>query len=225
MELDTFNHKKTLLGHWLGSNDFDTNDVATAVEDFLLAGVHTSSYTMGFLLYHVANHPQVQDKLRRECALVLEESGGHITKKTLTSAKYASAVLKESLRLNPISIGAGRILAKEAVFGGYRVPKGTVMVSQNQVACRLKEFFENPDLFDPERWMPDSVVPEVHNFLVLPFGYGPRGCIGKSIAETSMIMFIIRSFSQFTISWDGGALDCKTLLINKLDSPLLFKIE
>ena len=223
--MDNFADKKTLLEHWLGSKDLDTKDVATAVEDFLLAGVHTSSYTMGFLLYHVANQPYVQDKLQRECALVLQESGDQITKKTLTSAKYASAVLKESLRLNPISIGAGRILAKEADFGGYRVPKGTVLVSQNQVACRLEEFFDNPDLFDPERWMPDSVVPDVHNFLVLPFGYGPRGCIGKSIAETSMIMFIIRFFSQFSISWHGGALDCKTLLINKPDSPLLFIIE
>ena len=173
----------------------------------------------------MATNPQVQDKLCRECVQVLEESDDHFTKKTLTSAKYVSAVLKESLRLNPISIGAGRILAEETVFGGYRVPAGTVMVSQNQVSCRLEQFFENPQTFNPDRWMPGSLATEIDNFLVLPFGYGPRGCIGKSIAETSMLMFIIRFFSQFTIAWEGAALDCKTLLINKPDSPLLFKIE
>ena len=189
LELENSDDKKTLLEHWLASKDLDTNDVATGVEDFLLAGVHTSTYTIGFLLYHVATNPQVQDKLCRECVQVLEESDAHFTKKTLTSAKYVSAVLKESLRLNPISIGAGRILSEETVFGGYRVPAGTVMVSQNQVSCRLEQFFENPHTFNPDRWMPGSLATEIDNFLVLPFGYGPRGCIGKSIAETSMLMF------------------------------------
>ena len=119
--MDYLDDKKTLIAHWLGSKNLDSNDVATAVVVFLLAGVHTSFFTMGFLVWHVANHPHVQDKLGQECAKVLQESGDQITKKT--SAKYSSAILKESLRLNPIYIGAGRILAKEAVFGGYHVPK------------------------------------------------------------------------------------------------------
>ena len=225
LEVEDHDDKKTLLEHWLGSKDLDTNDVATAVEDFLLAGIHTSSYTMGFLLYHVANNPRVQDRLRQECQEVLHESGDIITKKTLTAATYAAAVLKESLRMNPVSIGAGRILAEDAVCGGYQVPAGTVLVSQNQVSCRLEQFFENPDTFDPERWLSDSLGNDVHKYLVLPFGSGPRGCIGKSIAETTLLMFIIRFFSQFTISWEGDTLDCKTLLINKPDSDLLFTIQ
>ena len=105
------------------------------------------------------------------------------------------------------------------------MPKGTVLVSQNQVACRLKEFIEDPDDFRPERWIDENSKSKIHNFLVLPFGYGQRGCIGKSIAETSMLMFIVRFFSQFTLSWKGGKLDCETKLINRPDVPLMFDIK
>ena len=63
------------------------------------------------------------------------------------------------------------------------------------------------------------------NFAYLPFGHGNRVCIGKSIAETSLIMFLIRFFSQFHIKWTGGDLDYTTVPINKPDAPLLFTFE
>ena len=50
------------MEHWLASSDLDTKDVVTAVEDFLLAGVHTSAYAASFLLYNLARHQEVQEK-------------------------------------------------------------------------------------------------------------------------------------------------------------------
>ena len=54
--------QSTLMEHWLASRELDTRDVVTAVEDFLLAGVHTSAYAASFLLYNMASNPKVQDR-------------------------------------------------------------------------------------------------------------------------------------------------------------------
>ena len=101
-----------------------------------------------------------------------------------------------------------------------------------------EDIFPEPYLYKPERWYwidktwaivisfrwLDGSTDQT-NFAFLPFGYGQRVCIGKSIAETSLVMFLIRVFSQFRISWIGGDLDYKTVLINKPDAPLLFHFD
>ena len=102
----------TLVDSWLRSSSLDLNDVATAVEDFLLAGVHTLAYTVSFIMFHLANNKSVQDRLRAECQEVLSLTGGEITRKTLSAASLTAAVIKESLRLNPVAAGTGRILSK-----------------------------------------------------------------------------------------------------------------
>lgn len=65
----------------------------------------------------------------------------------------------------------------------------TVVVTQNQVSCRLPEYFPDPDAFIPERWYAKG---EIHPFLVLPFGHGPRACIGRRMAEQNMYTVIIQ---------------------------------
>ena len=63
------------------------------------------------------------------------------------------------------------------------------------------------------------------NFACLPFGYGSRSCIGRSLAETQIIIFLIKVFSSFQVEWLGGDLDCETKLINKPDAELLFEFK
>lgn len=106
-------------------------------------------------------------------------------------ATYCRAVLKESLRLNPISIGVGRILNKDAVLGGYHVPKGTIIVTQNLVSCRQEKYFKNASKFIPERWMRDTKE-DVNPHLVLPFGHGMRSCIARRMAEQNMLVLLLR---------------------------------
>ena len=110
---------------------------------------------------------------------------------------------------------------QDSVFSGYDVPRGTVIVAHTQVASRLEQHFSQPESFQPDRWLQGGTV----NFSCLPFGYGKRACIGKSLAEASMTMFLIRVFSTFQVDWLGGDLDCQTLLINKPDRPLLFEFR
>jgi len=78
----------------------------------------------------------------------------------------------------------------------------TVVVTQNQVICRLPEYFDEPNSFVPERWLRDNDIREnmgqttkqksVHPYLVLPFGHGPRSCIARRFAEQNMQVVLLR---------------------------------
>lgn len=79
-------------------------------------------------MYHLAQNPEVQETLYKESIKLLPRPYSSITKTVLNEAHYAKAVLKESLRLRPVSVGIGRVLDKDAVFSNYNVPKGVSIV-------------------------------------------------------------------------------------------------
>lgn len=78
---------------------------------------------MSFILYHLAKNPLSQEKIYLEVKQFLPKSNSVITSDILAQLKYLKAAVKESFRLNPISIGVGRILPEDASFSGYHCPK------------------------------------------------------------------------------------------------------
>ncbi|XP_076059932.1 cytochrome P450 302a1, mitochondrial-like [Oratosquilla oratoria] len=221
----------TVLEYFLTHSGLDKKDIVTIICDMLLAGSDTATFTMAFTLYHLATNPEKQELLAQETRGLLQESGGHVTERVLAKARYTKAVLKESMRLNPVSIGVSRIVSKEISLKGYRIPKGTVMVTQNQVMCRLPEYFPNPDSFIPERWLVTATTKSsthgkksskdtINPFLSLPFGHGPRSCVGRRIAEQNMYAALIRLSARYCLGWTGPPLDCYSHLINEPDAPI-----
>ncbi|KAF5297799.1 hypothetical protein FQA39_LY11948 [Lamprigera yunnana] len=216
----------SLLESYLSNNHLDFKDIIGMVCDFLLAGIDTTSYTTSFILYHLSRNRLCQSALYQECKKLLPKPDTPITKDILSQAQYAKAVIKESLRLRPISVGIGRILDKDAQFSGFTVPRGTVVVSQNQVSSRLKEYFIAPNEFRPERWLKDhQFYQQPHPFLVIPFGHGARSCIARRLAEQNMLTFIMKLTRNFKYRWNGTELDTKSLLINKPDGPISLTME
>jgi len=125
-------------------------DLFTFVSDMILGAVDTSSNVTSFFLYHLARNPDEQAKLSAislkgpiGCKADLQpfiKGGGH-------------AAMRESMRLNPISVGVGRMAAEDICLStGHVAEKGSMMVTQGQVACRFKEHFDQPDEFIPDRW-------------------------------------------------------------------------
>lgn len=73
-------------------------------------------------------------------------------------------------------------------------------MTQNQISCRLPQYFENPDDFIPERWLKDNGKNEkssTHPYLVLPFGHGPRSCIARRLAEQNMQILLLRVSDEY----------------------------
>ncbi|XP_074102939.1 cytochrome P450 302a1, mitochondrial [Cotesia typhae] len=215
---------ESLLEIYLKNENLDVKDVVGMACDMLLAGVDTTSYSLAFALYHLGNNPTVLEKLQTEAAMLLVDNAP-ITAATLRDATYTKAVIKETFRMNPISVGVGRILAVDTVLNNFHISAGTIVVTQNQVTCRLPEYFDNPNSFLPERWLRDDKNKtkngaSVHPYLVLPFGHGPRSCIARRLAEQNLQMVLLRLSKEYNFKWKGGLLDNVSLLINKPDLPI-----
>ncbi|XP_030372024.1 cytochrome P450 302a1, mitochondrial [Scaptodrosophila lebanonensis] len=217
----------SLISAYIKNPQLDRFDVVGTAADLLLAGIDTTSYASAFLLYHVAKHPDVQRRIYEESLKLLPNPEKALCADSLrTDITYTRAVLKESLRLNPISIGVGRILNQDTVLGGYFVPKGTTVVTQNMVACRLPQHFPEPLRFLPERWLQQRSA--LNPYLVLPFGHGMRACIARRLAEQNMHVLLLRLLRNYELIWRGqteAELDVLTLLINKPNAPVLIELR
>lgn len=75
-------------------------------------------------MYHLAKNPDVQENLYKESLTLLPKVSSPVTEEVMQEAQYTKAVLKESLRLRPVSVGIGRVLQNDAEFSGYHVPQG-----------------------------------------------------------------------------------------------------
>lgn len=216
--------EKTVLEKFLSNPETDFKGVFTMILDMFLAGIDTTAYTTSFILYHLATHPSSQEKLFLELHRLLPDKDSHLDLEQLQNATYLRACIRESLRLSPIAIGVGRMLPEDIVLSGYNVPAGTLLISHNQVACRQESNYPDPDTFAPERWLKDrsdqGSTARAHPFCLLPFGYGPRMCIGKRFAETVMCLLVARIVRNFELEYKYEKIDCFTRLINVPDKPL-----
>lgn len=215
----------SLLDGYLRNPKLNFPDIIGMACDLLLAGVDTSSYTTSYALFHLGMNPAKQQLLYEESRRVLPEKDSKgIDLNTLTSGvTYARAVLRESLRLNPIAIGVGRVLNNDTVLSGYLIPKGTIIVTQTQVASLLERHFENPNEFKPERWLRTTEGPktDINPYTSLPFGHGSRSCIARRFAEQNILIFLLRLVRKFEIKWTGNpVMEYSTKLINVPDQPI-----
>lgn len=182
-----------------------------------------TSRVVGAALYFLAKNTKVQNKLREEIKKFLPEKNSPVTKDTLAECKYLRAVIRETLRLAPIALGNLRSAAKDMVIEGYRIPKGvsrkySILLKQKNV--RLKKIFKTQiflvhhkmeekefprrNEFIPERWLRTTTNELSHKnanqFSSLPFGFGPRSCVGKRLANLEMetlVAKVIRSCCEF----------------------------
>ena len=109
-------HPNSLVHAYKVGNELNSKDISTLVSDFLLAGIDTSANSMAFLLHEVAKHKDVQDDLERYHGV--QRVDNELNEKSLKSFKIGKAIIKESLRLHPISVGVGRNLGQDAIFSG-----------------------------------------------------------------------------------------------------------
>ena len=100
-------------------------------------------------------------------------------------------VVKEAMRLYPPAWGVGRRAIADCEIGGYRVPAGSNVFILQWITQRDPRFFPDPERFDPERWREDPVRSgKIPRFAYLPFGGGPRVCVGASFAMMEAILLL-----------------------------------
>ncbi|XP_017757781.1 PREDICTED: cytochrome P450 6A1-like [Eufriesea mexicana] len=150
---------------------------------FFIAGFETSSTTMSNALYELALNQDIQDKLREEIHEYCGESNEKLNYDDVKGMKYLDKVFKETLRMYPPGARLTRRSVSDYTFNDTKVtiPKGTMIWIPILGIHRDPDIYPNPEIFDPERF-DDDVVATRHSMHYMPFGDGPRNCIGARFA-------------------------------------------
>ena len=167
----------------------------------LQAGNDTISDALTWTWYLLAKHPDVQERLEREVDSVLQNRPPEF--EDLSRLDYTNAVVQESMRLYPPAWLFGRVPIHEDVIAGYQIPGNSLVAISPYVTHRMAEFWENPETFDPERFSPERSA-ERHRFAYLPFGAGPRLCVGAGMAmlEAQTIVSMVAQRYRLTLAPD-----------------------
>uniref|UniRef100_A0A8C8CWQ9 unspecific monooxygenase n=1 Tax=Oncorhynchus tshawytscha TaxID=74940 RepID=A0A8C8CWQ9_ONCTS len=165
---------------------------------FIFAGYETSSSTMSFLAYNLATNPHVMTKLQEEIDTVFPNKAP-IQYEALMQMDYLDCVLNESLRLYPISPRLERVAKKTVEINGIVIPKNCVVLVPTWTLHRDPEIWSDPEEFKPERFSKEnkeSIDPNTY----MPFGAGPRNCIGMRFALIMIKLAMVEILQSFTFS-------------------------
>ncbi|KAK0188354.1 cytochrome P450 [Armillaria mellea] len=198
-------------------------ELLAQMNTIILAGHETTANTLCFGLLEFCKHPEIQQKLRREIhsteQVIRNNDRTEFTSSDLDSMPYLAAVVKEMLRYHPVVYNVSRVSGQDDVLPLSKpittksgkilhelpIPKGLQIISSVAAYNRNKDIFgEDADVFDPERWLRES-VPKTTTSLgvygsLFTFTGGQRSCIGWRFAVLEIQMFLIQLVGSFEFS-------------------------
>jgi len=205
------------------------SSAVTMAIDMMTAGIDTTSNASAVAMYYLAKNPRAQERLFEEIKSFLPKKTDVLPTDYSSRMPYLKACIKESQRLTPIAGGNQRGAGKDIVIKGYQIPKGTDVVIMNHLMCHSKNNYEKPQEYIPERWLKEETsslsVKNTNPFVFLPFGFGPRMCVGRRFAELEMHTLITMMVRNFKISYNYGEMEWKTDLLTYAKDPLRFRLE
>jgi len=183
---------------YLLSTNMSKEEVYGNIADIMLGAVDTTSNTMQWVLYELSRHSDIQEQLHAEVTSVVS-AGCLPSYDNLQEMPFLKAIVKEVLRLYPVVGVAARVLNDDIVLCGYHIPVNTTVLGSTFVLGRDPKQFKDPLAFKPERWLRSDSNDAIHNFAWLPFGFGPRSCIGRRVAELEMHLLLARISQKFVL--------------------------
>jgi len=168
---------------------------------FLLAGHETTAVALMWTALELAWNPEAARNLKAELDFVLE--GRTPTHSHLPRLRYTRAVVDESMRLHPPVWRISRTALEDDEVCGYRVPRGSTVVTSPYLLHRSPALWPDPERFQPERFLPDHGPPP-SKLGYIPFGAGPRKCIGHHLATIEAIIILAGYCQRFRFTVAPG---------------------
>lgn len=167
------------------------DDICNDLLIFMLAGHDTTATALTYALWALGHHPDVQARVAAEAAAIGDRE---LVPADVPRLAYTRQVLDESLRLCPPAAGVGRRALQDIAVDGYRVQAGSIIAVGIQAVHRDPALWDDPMVFDPDRFSPDADS-ERARWQFVPFAGGPRSCIGEHFAmlETTLALATIVS--------------------------------
>jgi len=199
---DSDEETKDLLSMLMHARDEETgqqmNDkqLRNEVVTLMLAGHETTANALSWTWVLLSKYPEVRNKLQDELNQVL--AGRSPTVEDIPQLRYTDMVIKESMRLYPPVSIIGREAVRDCTIGDYAVPEGCAIQISQWVMHRHPRYFENPEIFQPERWE-DNLEKRLPRGVYIPFGDGPRICIGRGFALMEAILLLATIAQKFQL--------------------------
>lgn len=159
----------------------------------LMAGHESTANALAWTFYLLAKHPEVESRLRGEIETQVGERA--ITVDDLPHLPYLERVIKESLRLYPPAWLMGRTPFQPLEVGGHLIQPDANLVICPYVSHRNPHYFPEPEMFNPDRFLTEPV-----KYTYLPFGTGPRVCIGQPFALLELAVVTVTILQHFRLS-------------------------
>lgn len=195
--------KGDLLDRLIASRDEESGAGMTAREirdqvlTIFVAGHETTALALMWTWYLLAMHPQHEARMHAELEQVL--GGREPQWQDVNRLTYTRMILQESMRLYPaVHTLAFREAQKDDVVCGMRVPKGSLITIIPWIIHRHRSYWDAPERFDPERFTPEASARR-DRLAYLPFGFGPRVCIGASFAMTEAVLILATLAQRFRV--------------------------
>lgn len=192
-----------LLSRLMAARDAETGagltpqEIRDEVVTIFLAGHETTATAMTWIWYLLARQPNEAARLRAELDGVL--GGRTPTQADLPNLAYARRFVDEALRVLPPTPGiSSRVAAKDDTLGGAPVRKGAFMLILPWLMHRSRRVWEEPERFDPDRFLPERSEGR-HRLAALPFGAGPRVCIGQLLAVNEILLILATLAQHFEL--------------------------
>lgn len=178
-------------------------EVSEEVLGMIIGGHETSSSALTWIWYEIDRNPSVQSNLLDEIQAVLGNEP--ITPERISKLVYTRMVIDECLRLHPPFWFENRNTIDETELGGVVIPRRSMVAFSRWSLHRNVRFWKDPDVFDPERFRPDQEENARSTHACVPFGGGPRICIGVHFAMMELLIIVATVCRRFRVRVDNYA--------------------
>ncbi|MFO0902236.1 MAG: cytochrome P450 [Pirellulales bacterium] len=169
---------------------------------FFLAGHDTTAAGLTWIGWALATHPEAAQRAAAEVQKVIGKR--EPTYEDVPQLEYLSRVIKETLRRYPPAVGlVAREATQDVEIGGWHLPAGSLARVMTYTVHHDQRWFPDPQKFDPDRFAPGRAE-SIPHCAYLPFGAGPRACIGQGLATLEMTLFTAQLLQRFRLSPAAG---------------------
>ena len=200
--------KDDLLGVLLTAKDEETGEVmgeeelAEEVLGMIIGGHETTHAALTWIWHELHRHPEVEQRLVGEIQAVCGDAP--LTLEQIPQLKFARMVIQETLRLHPPFWFENRNTITDVELAGVAIPKGSMVVFSRYSLQRHPDFWENPDEFRPSRFDPDQPENPENSYAHIPFGSGPRVCIGRHFAMMELLVILVTVLQRYRVIVDAS---------------------
>lgn len=174
----------------------DAGEIRDEVANFLLAGYDTSAHALTWTWYLLSLHPAEEKKLHDELRAVLGDRPPNGA--DLPRLHRARMILEESMRLYPPAHTLSRLVVADDDAYGHHLPKGATIIISPWLLHRNENLWDKPEVFRPDRFQQDEAAAR-HRFAYIPFGGGPRICIGAPFALAEGVLALATIAQRFRL--------------------------